>query len=75
MNRHLRVEGNPSLVRDTKTGAIINKDDYSRQEYETKRAKARQKRHQDAELSARVAKVENDLSEIKYLLQRLLDKQ
>lgn len=74
-SRHLRVEGNPSLVRDTATGAIINRDDHSRQEYEAKKARAKQKRQQDAELSARVARVETDLTEIKYLLQRLLDKQ
>lgn len=71
----LRVEGNPNLVRDVSTGAILNRDEHGRAEYEAKKARAKAERARQAGLTARVDKLEADLADIKYLLRLLVDRQ
>jgi len=59
------VEG---LVKDTKSGAILNVDNAKLNAYKKQKA-FMEERHRDSE---RLNRVENDLSEIKNLLQALL---
>jgi len=71
--KRLKVEGNPSLVRDTRSGAIINinKKEIDR----ARRSKAeRKKKEQTFEnLQAEVNNLKNDVSDIKRLLEKLVE--
>ena len=60
------VKGHTGMMRDTKSGAIINMADGG-QEYSANRAKIKA----DAE---RLNKVEQDVSEIKMMLQTLIER-
>lgn len=64
---NLSVEGHPNLYRDSSSGAIINKNT---EEYESY-MKSYQMRQQQ---SHRLDKVEDELKEIKNLLNKLIEK-
>ena len=63
---HIKVKGHTNLVRDTKSGAIINIGSEGEM-YSAARAKGKA----DAE---RLDKVEQDVSEIKMMLQTLIER-
>jgi hypothetical protein len=63
---HIKVKGHSDLVRDTKSGAIINIASEG-EIYSAARAKGRA----DAE---RLNKVEQDVSEIKDMLKQLIER-
>ena len=67
MSKYVRVENHPDLVRDKRTGAIlnINKDNIRKQR------KLLQQRKQEKQ---EIEQLQNDVSEIKSLLQQLLEK-
>lgn len=62
-----KVEGHPGLVRDLETNAIINNDKSAYQNYV-------QLREQKLKEKERLDKLENEVGEIKSLLQKLVDK-
>ncbi len=62
-----KVEGYSELVRDMETGAIINNDRTAYQNYI-------QLRQQKLKEQERLEKVESEITEIKSLLHKLLDK-
>lgn len=62
-----KVEGYSDLVRDMETGAIINNDRTAYQNYI-------QLRQQKLKEQERLEKVESEITEIKSLLHKLLDK-
>jgi len=67
----LKVDGEPGLVRDTASNAILSTDIKAKQEF-----KERQKRQLNImTMDTRLKVVENDLSEIKSMLKTLLNKQ
>ena len=73
MSRYQKVEGHTSLVRDTRTGAIINSN-----RSEIARARKRKEaKKQEAErldtLSKEVSSLQSEISEIKDLLVRLVE--
>ena len=73
MNRYKKVEGPTSLVRDARTGAIINTNSS-----EIARARKRKEaKKQEAErldtLSKEVSSLQSEISEIKDLLVRLVE--
>lgn len=73
MNRYKKVEGHTSLVRDARTGAIINTNSS-----EIARARKRKEaKKQEAErldtLSKEVSSLQSEISEIKDLLVRLVE--
>jgi|TARA_B100001079_G_scaffold254252_1_gene248850 hypothetical protein len=63
---HIPIKGYTSLVRDTNSGAIINMGNGG-EEYSANRARIKA----DAE---RLNKVEQDVSEIKMMLQTLIER-
>ena len=63
---YIPVEGNPGLVRDTATGAIINID-------KGKATKARQAREKIMREKQEIEELKNDVAEIKSLLKQLLE--
>ena len=62
-----KVEGHPGLIRDLESNAVINKDKSAYQNYI-------QLREQKLKEKERLDKLENEVGEIKSLLQKLVDK-
>ena len=64
---HQRVEGNGNLVRDTKSGAILN---INRNEFE----RHKQMRAQRSKKEQEFVDLQDEVSEIKTMLKQLLEK-
>ena len=62
-----KVEGHPGLIRDLESNAVINNDKSAYQNYI-------QLREQKLREKERLDKLENEMGEIKSLLQKLVDK-
>jgi predicted ribosome quality control (RQC) complex YloA/Tae2 family protein len=62
-----KVEGHPGLIRDLESNAVINNDKSAYQNYI-------QLREQKLKEKERLDKLENEVGEIKSLLQKLVDK-
>jgi len=65
--RFLRIENEEHLVRDSKSGAVLNTDLSSLEKY-------RAKRERDRQMQQDVENLKNDMSEIKSLLQQLVNR-
>ena len=63
---HRTVEGHPGLIRDLETNAVINNDKSAYQNYILVRDQKLRERE-------RLDKLENEVGEIKFLLQKLVD--
>jgi hypothetical protein len=73
-NTYIPVNGHPGLVRDAKSGAILNIN-------KTEMQKARDRKHKQQaqiaeyeELKSDVSQLKNDIGDIKDLLTKLVDK-
>ena len=67
MKNHVKVEGNPSLVRDINTHAILNTDSYEiRLARERKAQRLKEKKKFEA--------LQSDVDDIKIMLARIMDK-
>ena len=64
---HKKVEGHPGLIRDLETNAVINNDKSAYQNYILVR-------DQKLKEKERIDKLENEVGDIKSLLQQLVDK-
>jgi len=62
-----KVEGHPGLIRDLDTNAVINNDKTAYQNYI-------QLREQKLKEQQRIENLENEVGEIKNLLNKILDK-
>jgi len=67
MDDYIKVDGQPSLVRDRNSGAIIN---INSTEFEKARMAKQAKKRQEQKLQD----LENDVIEIKALLRQLIEK-
>jgi len=67
MDNYIKVDGQPSLVRDRNSGAIIN---INTTEFEKARLAKQAKKRQEQKLQD----LENDIIEIKALLRQLIEK-
>lgn len=67
MDNYIKVDGQPSLVRDRNSGAIIN---INTTEFEKARLAKQAKKRQEQKLQD----LENDVIEIKSLLRQLIEK-
>ena len=65
--RYIQVEGNSGLVRDRTTGAILNANS-------TEIQKARLKKTKDKQQEQEIRELKKDVSEIKVLLTKLVEK-
>jgi hypothetical protein len=70
---YLRVEGT-KLVRDTRTGAIINQDKNGLDEYLNKRRALESQKEEINNVKSEVKVLREDITEIKSLLLKLLEK-
>lgn len=73
MKQYIPVEGNPGLARDSKTGAIININIDEMEQARSRKELRRQKQDELENLKSQVQQMNNDLSEIKELLNRLVN--
>jgi len=62
-----KVEGHSDLIRDLKNGAVINNDKTAYQNYMSMKSQRLKEKE-------RLDSLENEVSEIKSLLQKLVDK-
>lgn len=72
--RLIPVTDNPHLRRDAPTGAILDVDDTGYNNYLTQRQERAAQRARISQIEDRINNFESDLSDIKSLLTRLLEK-
>lgn len=65
-----KVEGHPSLVKDTQTGVIVNRENSDRERYRT----AKKQALMNLDSQSEITRISNELDEIKDLLKQLLVK-
>lgn len=73
-DRLIPVTDNPHLRRDAQTGAILDVDDTGYNNYLTQRQERAAQRARISQIEDRINNFESDLSDIKSLLTRLLEK-
>jgi hypothetical protein len=73
MNNHLKVEGHNNLVRDRRTGAILNTNKTEIQRARTQKIAQKEKEHQLLTLTNEVDTLRDDVKLIKELLFRLVE--
>ena len=65
-----KVEGHPHLVKDSETGVILNRENSDRTRYRM----AKQQAMMNMESQNEIARLSDEMNEIKGLLQKLLNK-
>ena len=73
MNNHLKVEGHNNLVRDRRTGAILNTNKTEIQRARTQKIVQKEKEHQLLTLTNEVDTLRDDVKLIKEMLFRLVE--
>ena len=68
----VKIDGNNSLIRDTHSKAILNTDKAGLEKYLAERDIALKQVQEKNDLKDKVHKLETDMSEIKSLLQELV---
>lgn len=66
-----KVKDYDNLVRDTNSKAVLNTDKLGLQEYLNKRELAKKELLEKTETKQRLAKIEEEMAEIKYLLREI----
>lgn len=74
MHRLVKVADHPNLARDQASGAIVDVDTQAFQRYTMQREQRLRQQQQISQLEERINNFENNLQDIKQLLQQLLDK-
>lgn len=70
----LKVEGHPDLVRDTKSGAIVNNNNDEYRKYMDSYRKRRIQREKVNTMEEELSNLKNEIHEIKDLLRQLISK-
>ena len=71
--QYLKVEGT-KLIRDPRSGALINQDNAGLNDYLTKRKNMEAQRNEINKVKTEMNNIKEDVSEIKQLLLKLLEK-
>lgn len=74
MHNRIRVADHPNLARDRASGAIVDVDTEAYQKYTAQREQRMRQQQQISHLEERINNHETLLTDIKILLQQLLDK-
>jgi len=75
MDNILYVEGNPSLIRDVATNAIINTNDSEYQTYLRNRETMLSRVNQIQSQNEKINRLESDINDIKSMLHQLINKE
>jgi hypothetical protein len=70
---YAKVKEHHNLIRDMKSKAVLNTDKEGLQDYLRKREVAKKQQEEQIETKNRLAKIEQDMSEIKNLLHTLVN--
>jgi len=73
-DRFLKVDGHNDLVRDQRTGAILNINKDEIQTARERKMLRKQQRQEEEQLKQTVEKLETDVKEIKSLLSQIAEK-
>ena len=68
---YAKVKEHDNLVRDMNSKAVLNTDKEGLQDYLRKREIAKKQKEEQSETQNRLAKIQQDMSEIKNLLQNI----
>jgi transposase len=68
---YAKVKEHQNLIRDMHSKAVLNTDKEGLQDYLRKREIAKKQKEEQSETQNRLAKIEQDMSEIKNLLQNI----
>jgi hypothetical protein len=71
---YVKVEGNTSYARDSRTGAIVNINSNEIENARQRKKLAKLKQNEIEIVKEEVASLKNDMSEIKQLLHQLVEK-
>jgi hypothetical protein len=74
MGEYLKVEGHQDLVRDTRTGAILNKNKTAYLSYKKRVQEAQRQRDEIRNATREINNIKCEMHEIKDMLKILLDK-
>ena len=74
MGEYLKVEGHQDLVRDTRTGAILNKNKTAYLSYKKRVQEAQKQRDEIRSATREINNIKCEMHEIKNMLKILLDK-
>jgi hypothetical protein len=66
-----KVQDHDNLIRDMQSKAVLNTDKAGLQDYLQKREQAKKELSEKVETKQRLAKIEEEMSEIKYLLREI----
>lgn len=75
MENILHVEGNPSLIRDMGSNAIVNANQSEYEAYMRNRATMMTRVNQIQSQEEKINRLENDINDIKTMLQLLINKE
>ena len=73
MGKYAKVEGNPSLVRDKISGAILNINSNEIRQARKRKKLWQEEKEKTERLSVEVSDLKNDMKEIKSLLNKILE--
>lgn len=73
--QYLKIEGERSLVYDARTNGIIDTDRDAYQQYMAQKRKRIEQQERLDRLETRINNMDTDLTDIKHLLTRLLERQ
>jgi len=68
---YAKVKEHDNLIRDMNSKAVLNTDKEGLQDYLRKREVAKKQQEEQTETKSRLTKIEQDMSEIKNLLQNI----
>jgi hypothetical protein len=68
---YAKVKEHDNLIRDMNSKAVLNTDKEGLQDYLRKREVAKKQQEEQSETKSRLTKIEQDMSEIKNLLQNI----
>jgi len=74
MENYIKVEGHPGLVRDKTSQAIINNNKEEYKNYIYNRQRKLEEMNRMEEVEHQIENINNELSEIKSLMGKILDK-
>lgn len=73
MSKFMKVEGNPGLVRDKNTNAILNINNNEIRQARKRKRVWQEEKEKTERLSQEVSELKNDVNEIKSLLKQVLE--
>ena len=73
MSEYIKVQGHASLVRDTRTNAVINKDKNAYSIAKRRAEEAQRQRDEIRNATREINNIKSEMHEIKNLLQKLVE--